>query len=73
MKTTNRNIRRVRTTWGKWKSLQGLVAESYTNEAVARKATDDTEIIVHKEVTPFGTFTHAIEWSIKSIQEKEQK
>lgn len=60
---TNRNIQEVRTTWGKWKSLQGVVAEGYNKEAALQLGvTDDSEIIAYKEVTPFGTFTHAIEW-----------
>ena len=59
---SNRNIQQVRTTWGKWKSSQVIVADVYKKEAAARNATDDSEIIAHKEVTPFGIFTHAIEW-----------
>lgn len=67
---SNRNIQQVRTTWGKWKSSQGMVADAYKKEASLHRATDDTEIIAHKEVTPFGTFTHFIEWSNKQILEE---
>ena len=59
---SSRNIQEIRTTWGLWKASQGIVAEAYTKEAAARNATDDSEIIAHKEVTPFGTFTHFIAW-----------
>ena len=60
---SNRNIQQVRTTWGKWKSSQVIVADVYKKEAASQLGvTDDSEIIAHKEVTPFGIFTHAIEW-----------
>jgi hypothetical protein len=47
-----------------------MVADAYIKQAVAHEATDDTEIIAHKEITPFGTFTHLIEWSTNPIQEE---
>ena len=47
-----------------------MVADAYKKEASLHRATDDTEIIAHKEVTPFGTFTHFIEWSNKQILEE---
>jgi len=57
-----RNIQQIETTWGEWCATQSIVPDTYTAEAVKRGANDDTPIIAYKEVTPFGTFTHLLEW-----------
>ena len=55
-----RNIKQVVTTWGEFK-LTDEGAEQTFN-ASAMQLTDDREVILHQENTPFGTVTHLIEW-----------
>lgn len=55
-----RQLKAVSVTWGEWKSTKAD-AEDFAN-AKAMNYTDDSELIIHQEETPFGTVVHYIEW-----------
>ena len=54
-----RQLKAVSMTWGEWKTKAD--AEDFAN-AKAMNLSDDSEMIIHKEETPFGTVVHYIEW-----------
>jgi hypothetical protein len=57
-----RNIKAVETTWGAYKASQTFVSIAESKQAELFGVTDESPIIAHKEVTPFGTYVLAIEW-----------
>ena len=54
-----RQLTAVSMTWGEWKTRAD--AEDFAN-AKAMNLSDDSEMIIHQEETPFGTVVHYIEW-----------
>ena len=55
-----RNIQQVSTTWAEYKATRADSSD-YAN-AAALGVTDESELVMYQEETPFGTVIHLIEW-----------
>jgi hypothetical protein len=55
-----RNIKQVSATWAEYKATMAD-ASDFAN-AAALGVTDESELVMYQEETPFGTVVHLIEW-----------
>lgn len=55
-----RNIKQVSATWAEYKATRAD-ASDFAN-AAAIGVTDESELVMYQEETPFGTVVHLIEW-----------